>query len=84
MSADNAIYIRPMPGGKFAVLEISSFYTDGMTDEQIDKEFQHAPKFDTLEEAWEEDERIQETAEENGWYIEYGTEVLHRKTSKPK
>lgn len=78
MSADNAVYIRPMSDGLYAVKLISSLYTEVMSDDEIDKEFLHAPKFVSLEAAWAEDERIQDEAELEGTYIEYGTEILER------
>jgi len=82
MSADNAIYIRELPNHKFAVDCISSFYPDDLTDEQIDESFQNLETFDTLNEAWEEEERIQQQYDEDGNYIEYGTEVLLRKNKQ--
>lgn len=79
MSADNAIYIRPLKNGKFAVKCISSFYHEEYTDEEIDKDFMGQKEFDTLEQAWDEEERIQDEWDKGGSYIEYGSEVIERK-----
>jgi len=79
MSADNAIYIRELPNHNFAVKCIHSFYCEELTEEQIDESFQNLKTFDTLNEAWEEEERIQQQYAEDGMYIEYGSEVLLRK-----
>lgn len=81
MSADNAVYIRPMPNGKFAVKEINSFYPEELTtDEEIDKEFAGAPQYNTEEEAWQADEVIQEQAEKDQRVIEYASQVIPRKS----
>lgn len=81
MSADNAVFIRPMPNGKFAVKEINSLYPEDMTsDEEIDKEFAGAPQFNTEEEAWQADEAIQEQAEKDQRIIEYATQVILRRS----
>lgn len=79
MSADNAVYIRPLKNGKFAVKVISSYYHEDYTDEEIDEDFQNEKQFDTLEEAEDEDERIQDEWFNKGWIIEYGSEVIERK-----
>lgn len=79
MSADNAIYIRPLKTGGYAVKCINSLYPEQINDEQIDSEFKDAPVFETLDEAWQHEEFIQEEYEDSGNYIEYGSEVLERK-----
>lgn len=79
MSADNAIYIRPLKTGGYAVKCISSLYPEYGNEEGIDEEFKDAPVFATLDEAWEHEEKIQQEHEDSGFYIEYGSEVLMRK-----
>lgn len=78
MSADNAIYIRPLKDGKFAVECISSLYTEDMTEDQIDSVFKDSPKFDSEELAEIEMERIYDEYDSKGLYIEYGHEYLTR------
>jgi hypothetical protein len=80
MSADNSIYIREFPNKKFAVKCISSLYPEHLTDEEIDKEFENLQHFETMDEAWEEVERIEDEYNKNDWPIEYGTEILERKS----
>lgn len=79
MSADNAIYIRPLKNGGYAVKCISSLYPEYGNEEGIDEEFKDAPVFATLDEAWEREKLIQKEYEDSGSYIEYGSEILHRK-----
>lgn len=83
MSADNAVYIRPMPDGRIAVKLINSLYAEDMSDSDLDKEFADAPQFNTMEDAYNEDERIQDEVANKGGYIEYGTEILKRKDAQP-
>jgi hypothetical protein len=78
MSADNAIYIRPLKNGKFAVKCISSFYTEGMTENEIDLEFENSTQFDSQESVDIEIERINDEYESEGMYIEYQEEYLTR------
>ena len=81
MSADNAVYIRPMPNGKFAVREINSFYyEEGLSDEEIDREFIGAPQYNTEDEAWQADEAIQDKAERDQRVIEYASQLIPRQT----
>lgn len=80
MSADNAIYIRPMKNGEFRVKEIRSFYHEGMTDEEIDREFLNDFKIATTEdEADEIADVLCELIEKGGGYVEYGTDFIKRK-----
>jgi hypothetical protein len=83
MSADNSIYIRPLKNGKFAVNCISSLYPDGLTDEEIDLAFSHledSQLCESLEAAKIEVDRIYEEYDRHGWPIEYGDEILERKS----
>lgn len=83
MSADNSIYIRPLKNGKFAVKCISSLYPEFLTDEEIDNAFsrlEDSQLCETLEAAELEVERIYDEYEKFGWIIEYGDEILERKT----
>lgn len=79
MSADNAIYVRPLKNGKFAVKCISSLYPEDLDDEQIDSFFEGCDEHDTLEDAELIEDEIVEEYYTNSMVIEYGTEVLHRK-----
>lgn len=79
MSADNAIYIRPLKNGNFAVKCISSLYPDELTDEEIDENFADLKEFSTLEDARKEVYRIYDEYEKSCWIIEYGHEILDRK-----
>ncbi len=82
MSADNAIYIRPLKNGKFAVDCISSLYHEEMTDEEIDAAFSHledSQLCETLEDAEKEIERIYDEYDRHGRYIEYGEDFIKRK-----
>jgi len=82
MSADNAIYIRPLKNGKYAVDCISSLYPDDLSDEEIDSAFDHFEDhqlFDSLEAAENEVDRIYDEYERNRWIIEYGHEILNRR-----
>lgn len=78
MSADNAIYIRPLKNGKFAVECISSLYIDQphkWTDEEIDEVFENSEIVDSMEAAREVEKRLYEET----FLIEYGTEILERR-----
>ncbi len=78
MSADNAIYIRPMLNGNWRVACLGTFVADSLNDEQIDEQFANAPEFGTLSEAWSEEDRIQDKSELDGCVIEYGSEIISR------
>jgi hypothetical protein len=81
MSADNAIYIREIDG-QYRVKELHSFYYDTppcMSDEEIDANFSSDFKTaSTLEEAEDVADLMIMTIEENGGYVEYGTEIIKR------
>lgn len=72
-----------MPDGRIAVKLINSLYAEDMPDSDLDKEFADAPQFTSMEEAYDEDERIQDEVANEGGYIEYGTEILKRKDAQP-
>lgn len=79
MSADNAIYIRPMKDGKFRIKELRSFYGHSLTQDQADSYFfSEYEESETEFEAEEIAEKLIEKIEDGGGYVEYGTEVLAR------
>jgi predicted DNA-binding protein YlxM (UPF0122 family) len=80
MSADNAIYTRPLKNGKYVVKCISSLYPDDLSDAEIDEAFEGSTEFDTIEDSDKEVDRIYDEYEKSGHIIEYGHEILHRDT----
>lgn len=78
MSADNAIYIRQMPNGQYAVQD-DSFSSlgggDTLTDGQIDSCFAGAALYNTHDEACQAAIRM----EEDTYIVEYGIIELPRK-----
>lgn len=80
MSADNAIYIRQLSNGKYAVRDCSYSdlsYGDGLTDEEIDERFEGASSFNTSFEAVNEAGRL----EDESYIVEYGIISLVRSES---
>jgi hypothetical protein len=72
----NAIYIRQLPDGKYAVRDCSFSDMGGgesLTDEEIDDRFEGASSFNTSFEAVDEAARL-----ENDSYVEYGIISLER------